>query len=288
MVLLPLLAFFSSFPSFGSCTMTRKPTQGARSGNPTDDTRSAPEDEASSLSGPNVDQLREHYRIPEQFRLSAPGAGGRVNNPPPGDLALYVEDLRAGLRLPIPEFVRNLLDYYGLCPAQLAPNSVRLIISFALLCQLLPTNPRVSLFRAFFVLRPHPKARGWWLFNPRKGLAFITGLPSSIHGWKNQFFFVSSSSSWGFPSRWGTPRTEANENSRVDADDREDFHRLKDMSVPKQRELVTEQALYDAGLSLVPRIGIARSSGFSFCPSFGRLLAQPLNLLSALQGHHRG
>ena len=249
--------------------MTRKPTQGARSGNPTDDSRSAPEDEASSLSEPNVDRLREHYRIPEQFRLSAPGADGRVNNPPPGDLALYVEDLRAGLRLPIPEFVRNLLDYYGLCPAQLAPNSIRLIISFALLCQLLPTNPRVSLFRAFFVLRPHPKARGWWLFNPRKGLAFITGLPSSIHGWKNQFFFVSSSSSWGFPSRWGAPRTEANDNSRVDMDDREDFHRLKDMSVPKQRELVTEQALYDAGLSLVPRIGIARSPSFSFCSALG-------------------
>ena len=137
MVLLPLLAFFPPFLSFGSCTMTRKPTQGAQSGNPTDDSRSAPEDEASSLSGPNVDRLREHYRIPEQFRLSALGAGGRVNNPPPGDLALYVEDLRAGLRLSIPEFVRNLLDYYGLCPAQLAPNSVRLIISFALLCQLL-------------------------------------------------------------------------------------------------------------------------------------------------------
>ena len=264
MVLLPLLAFFSSFSSFGPCTMTRKPTQGARSGNPTDDTRSAPEDEASSLSGPNVDQLREHYRITEQFRLSAPGAGGRVNSPPPGDLALYVEDLRAGLRLPIPEFVRNLLDYYGLCPAQLAPNSIRLIISFALLCQLLPTNPRVSLFRAFFVLRPHPKARGWWLFNPRKGLAFITGLPSSIHGWKNQFFFVSSPSSWGFPSHWGVPRIEANDNSRVEADDREDFHRLKDMSVPKQRELVTEQALYDAGLSLVPRLGIVRFPGLLF------------------------
>ena len=121
----------------------------------------------------------------------------------------------------------------------------------------------------FSHLFPSSKARGWWLFNPRKGLAFITGLPSSIHGWKNQFFFVSSSSSWGFPSRWGVPRTEANDNSRVDVDDREDFHRLKDMSVPKQRELVTEQALYDAGLSLVPRIGIDRSPSFSFCSALG-------------------
>ena len=74
----------------------------------------------------------------------------------------------------------------------------------------------------------------------------------------------------------------------MEADDREDFHRLKDMSVPKQRELVTEQALYDTGLSLVPRIGIARSSGFSFYLAFGQLLVQPLTFLSVLQGHHRG
>ena len=148
-----------------------------------------------------------------------------------------------------------MLDYYGLCSTQLAPNSVRLIVSFVLLCRLLPTIPRISLFRAFFIFRPHPKARGWWYFNPRKGLSFITDLPSSIHEWKNQFFFVSSSVPWGFSTRWGDPRTQPNENSRVEAGDREDFHRLKDISVPKQRELVTEQALYDAGLSPVRRLG---------------------------------
>ena len=141
--------------------------------------------EVSSLSGLNIDRLRDQHSIPEQFRLFAPGVEGRVNNPPAGQVALYVEDLRTDLRLPISEFVRNILDYYGLCPAQLAPNSVRLIINFALLCRLLPTFPRISLFRTFFILRPHPKARGWWFFNLRKGLSFITDLPSSIHGWKN-------------------------------------------------------------------------------------------------------
>ena len=181
--------------------MARTSPRGGRSGEPTDDTRSTPEVEVSSLSGPNVDRLREQYCIPGQFRLFAPGADGRVNSPPEGQMAFYVEDLRTGLRFPIPEFVRNVLDYYGLCPTQLAPNSVRLIVSFALLCRLLPTDPRISLFRAFFILRPHPKVRGWWYFNPRKGLSFITGLPSSIHGWKNQFFFASSSTPWGFPVR---------------------------------------------------------------------------------------
>ena len=76
---------------------------------------------------------------------------------------------------------------------------------------------------------------------------------------------MSSSTPWGFPVRWGNPRTEPNENSQVEADDREDFHRLKDISVPKQRELVTEQALYDAGLSSIPGLGLFF---FSLSPFF--------------------
>ena len=60
----------------------------------------------------------------------------------------------------------------------------------------------------------------------------------------------------------------------MEAADREDFHRLKDISVPKQSELVTEQALYDAGLSPVPRLGRfafsrhLRSSFLTFSSSF--------------------
>ena len=47
----------------------------------------------------------------------------------------------------------------------------------------------------------------------------------------------------------------------MEAGDREDFHRLKDVSVPEQRELVTEQALYDAGLSSVLHLGTSWSVG---------------------------
>ena len=115
------------------------------------------------------------------FRISIVSRSS-FNFPPPGQVAFYVEDLRADLRFPILEFIWNILDYYGLCPAQLVPNLVRLIISFALLCQLLPIFPRISLFRTFFVLRSHPKAQGWWFFNLQKELSFITDLPSSIHG----------------------------------------------------------------------------------------------------------
>ena len=60
----------------------------------------------------------------------------------------------------------------------------------------------------------------------------------------------------------------------MEAEDREDFHRLKDMSVPKQRELVTEQALYDADLSLVLHLGTVRSVSrlLTFSSVFGLVL----------------
>ena len=94
------------------------------------------------------------------------------------------------------------------------------------------------------------------VLQPRQGLSFVTDLSSSIHGWKNQFFFISSPFLWSFSSCWGDPRTGPNENSRMEIDDRKDFHRLKDMAVPPQRELMIEKALYDAGLSSVTSLGI--------------------------------
>ena len=72
------------------------------------------------------------------------------------------------------------------------------------------------------------------------------------------FFFISSSSTWSFSSCWGDPRIEPNKHNRIDVIDREDFLRLRDIKVLAQRELMTKQALYDAGLSLITFLGIAK------------------------------
>ena len=92
-VLFPLLLIFCLLFWF----MARTSPRGGRSGNPTDDPWLTPEVEVSSLSGPNVDRLWEQYYIPEQFRLFAPGTNDRINDPPVGQVAFYVENLRAGL-----------------------------------------------------------------------------------------------------------------------------------------------------------------------------------------------
>ena len=56
----------------------------------------------------------------------------------------------------------------------------------------------------------------------------------------------------------------SNDNSRMEVSDRKDFHRLKDMVVPPQRELMTEQDLYDAGLSSITSLDIVQLVTFIF------------------------
>ena len=74
------------------------PSREDRSENPTDESQSSLDVEASSLLGSNVERLREQFCIPEQFQLFAPGADGRVNNPPSDQVAFYVKDHRTDLR----------------------------------------------------------------------------------------------------------------------------------------------------------------------------------------------
>ena len=108
----------------------------------------SPAVEVSPLIESAVVRLQEQYCISEQFSLFASETDGRMNTPPSGQAAFYVEDLQMGLRFSIQKFVQNILDYYGLSPAQLAPNSVWLIINFVLLCRLL----RLHLVLLFFEL----------------------------------------------------------------------------------------------------------------------------------------
>ncbi|EHA8591296.1 hypothetical protein COCNU_scaffold041207G000030 [Cocos nucifera] len=90
------------------------------------------------------------------------------------------------------------------------------------------------------------------MFVPRRGIFFIFDLPSSIYNWKTQFFLVSSTLPWSFSFIWGTPNISPDDNNRIDPADWEDFLKLKDMELPKQKDLLTDQALYDAEVGPVP------------------------------------
>lgn len=98
------------------------------------------------------------------------------------------------------------LKHYQLCLAQLNPNSIRMLIGFLILCKVHTITPSVNLFRRFFTVRMNGKEPGWYGFAKRPtAAALIAGTPSSVHGWKPRYFFISSSQTADLPS-WRSDR----------------------------------------------------------------------------------
>ena len=113
------------------------------------------------------------------------------------------------------EFVWNMFRFYNVVPTQLTPNSIWMVLAFTVLCFLYEVRPRVSLFWAFFMLRRNPQVEGWWCFGLQPKRALIKGFPSSIHGWREKFFFLGTHGGWGFSTAWGEPYLDANKDDNV-------------------------------------------------------------------------
>nr|XP_027071576.1 uncharacterized protein LOC113696346 [Coffea arabica] len=154
-----------------------------------------------ALEQKDVDELAEKYEIPAQFEPRAARPGEVASRPPPGFVAIYRDQLMAGLRLPIPNFLFFILTFWGIRITQVIPNAVRSIIGFFILCRALEIPFSLDLFRAFFQMKVSGKVPGWFYFARRSGAKtptreLFTGAPSSIKDWKPQFFFVKN---LGFP-----------------------------------------------------------------------------------------
>jgi len=66
------------------------------------------------------------------------------------------------------------------------------------------------------------------MFSPRPGQKILGGLPSAIHRWKSQYFFVDSLETWGFEAAWTESRLNALNGRKVLRVDEADFHKLDD------------------------------------------------------------
>ncbi|XP_027174743.1 uncharacterized protein LOC113774400 [Coffea eugenioides] len=154
-----------------------------------------------ALEQKDVDVLVEKYEIPAHFEPRAAHPGEVASRPPPGFVAIYRDQLMAGLRLPIPDFLFFILTFWGIRITQVIPNGVRSIIGFFILCRALEIPFSHDLFQAFFQMKVSGKVPGWFYFARRSGAKtptreLFTGAPSSIKDWKRYFFFVKN---LGFP-----------------------------------------------------------------------------------------
>lgn len=120
-------------------------------------------------------------------------------------------------------------------PVQVTPKSFHILVSFIIFCHFLKIQPQISLFQAFFMLKRHPKVRGWQFLSTQHKHAFLHGLPFSIHDWKNGFFFVTSNQPWGIHWIWRQLSTSLNKNDRILESDEENFFKLCSIEVPPPR-----------------------------------------------------
>lgn len=77
---------------------------------------------------------------------------------------MYVDNFKAGLRVPVCELLPRVLDYYGIHITQLTPNAVGRIIGFEVLCRAEERDPYIEVFRYFFQIQI---SWDWYSFSTR-------------------------------------------------------------------------------------------------------------------------
>jgi hypothetical protein len=161
---------------------------------------------SSFLTQESLDALCRKYGVPDQFKAILPAGHHRAcSPPPPGTVCVYAQALEAGMRVPLHGFFCEVLAHFGVAPSQIAPNGWRVMAGFLVLCHFAGVPPSLAVFRHFFSLCAH-KLKGWYWFRGKDSAgALIKGLPLSLKGWKEGFFFLRSPTPWPCPVKWGEP-----------------------------------------------------------------------------------
>ncbi|RZS26041.1 hypothetical protein BHM03_00059345, partial [Ensete ventricosum] len=84
----------------------------------------------SIVSLESLAMVRKHFSIPNEYVLYAPGPEQRPHHPCPKGFSVSVDALEAGLRFPLHPVIKECLGWWRTSPSQVAPNSMRYLITF--------------------------------------------------------------------------------------------------------------------------------------------------------------
>ncbi|XP_038988621.1 uncharacterized protein LOC120112805 [Phoenix dactylifera] len=212
-----------------------------------------PDEVGSTMSGEEVEMAEEWFFPRWGFHLEPVGSEDRITRPPPGRIRVYLETLWAGLRFPLHGFVNELLAAYQVVLTQLAPNAWRMIVGFLSLCLAHGVPTSVNVFRWYFLLKSNPGDGEWLYLALRGGRPLFQGAPTSIHGWKEKFFFLFSERTWGFDPRWEQARIKStNKLPNLSKGEQKILDALSGLGENiLLNDLVSEDALVNVGLSSV-------------------------------------
>ncbi|KAL5846259.1 hypothetical protein ACOSQ3_009783 [Xanthoceras sorbifolium] len=137
------------------------------------------------INNTRLSVFREEFSIPSNVGLRIPNMGEQVSNPELGCVAIPLAFLEIGMCLPLQPYVRRFLREVGLAPAQLSPNSWRILIGMWYLWRLngIDTDPTLSEIKHCYKL------------TRLCGYSLIIGQPSSNKEWKKTWFITITG--WG-------------------------------------------------------------------------------------------
>ncbi|KAJ0967813.1 hypothetical protein J5N97_024730 [Dioscorea zingiberensis] len=206
----------------------------------------------NTLSEDKIDNLVKKYHLSSSnISYRVPSATEHACSPSQKeDLAVYQDALIAGLRLPFPQVFIDIFRHFGLNPSQLTPNSWRILCGFVVVSMLCEVEPSARLFSLLFNLN-QDRQSDWYYFGAKSGAAFLGSVPDSIKDWKNKYFFVSNTESWGFNTKWGNPFTPSASKAKENPIDTDWFQRFKEFKkTALDKFFLSDKRLQECGLYL--------------------------------------
>ena len=170
------------------------------------------------MDADTLGRFKDRFQFLERVRVRLPSEEERACHFFPVEVCFYESSFTCGLRFPVHPFLMEPLDYFGIAPGQLMPNSWRIVVSCmgiwlaAMDGDMLRVDKLVYLYRL-----KASKEYGYYELVPwERSTRIVRGLPSSFRYWKSIFFFVLgddfetlSGRVWGelprLHRRWGTP-----------------------------------------------------------------------------------
>ena len=109
--------------------------------------------DGSEVDDDHIEFLRKTRRLPSADLVRARAAPEREVSPAPeeGERVVFRSHLMRGLGLPASSFFRSFLEFHGLQPHHLTPNTMVLLAAFATLCEgFLGVLPTIQLGESSF------------------------------------------------------------------------------------------------------------------------------------------
>ncbi|KAL2517658.1 Uncharacterized protein Adt_13905 [Abeliophyllum distichum] len=190
------------------------------------------------------------YRAPESTEYLPTGR--------PGEVAIYQDSLKAGLRFPLHPFLVEFFCTFNLSPGQLVPNALRMINYYLLVCIRKGIDPSVDVFRLLFEMKPLDRYDCYVVFSHRdRGVPAhehfkIPNCPTSNSGWKSRYFFVKPvDEEFNFPLNWCIPPFEDfNSTPILDESEIDSLIMLRAIAPlgRSMNDVLTDDALVSAGI----------------------------------------